>query len=172
MQAFWEVENIGNGHLLDPDDQLCEDYFNQTHFRDESGRFVVRLPFKPTFRSLICLGQSRNMAIYNWLSMERRLDKNHSMRNTYHHIMDGLIQMGYMQLIPPSQHQIEPQESCYLTHHMVSRGEKHRTVFNASKKTSIGFSLNDALLTGPSLQNNLFDIIVHVRQFRIAFSRR
>lgn len=85
-------------------------------------------------------------------------------------IMDKLIENNYMVPIPPSELQVSPEESCYLAHHIVRRGDKDRIVFNASKKTSSGFSLNDALLTGPSLQKDLFTIISHVRQYRIAFS--
>lgn len=65
LQSFWEIENVGPGNVLDLDDQLCEEYFLATYYRDESGRFVVRLPFKSGFRNYIRLGNSRNVAIGN-----------------------------------------------------------------------------------------------------------
>lgn len=170
LQRFWEIENLPAGMLMDPDDQLCEDYFMKTYHRDDKGRFVVRLPFKPSFGEKIRLGNSRNIAIYNWLSMERRMDKNPTLKLKYTAIMDKFIENGYMKPIPPSEIEVSPQTSCYLTHHMVSKGDKDRVVFNASMKTSTGFSLNDGLLVGPPLQNELFDIILRVRQYRIAFT--
>lgn len=67
MQAFWEIEDIGPTNILDPDDQICEEYYDRTHYRDEVERFVVRLPFKPGFVDYIRLGNSRNIDISNWL---------------------------------------------------------------------------------------------------------
>lgn len=84
--------------------------------------------------------------------------------------MDKLIENNYMKLVPSSELHVSPEESCYLTHHIVVRGGKNRIVFNASKKTSNGFSLNDALFIGPTLQKELFDIILRVHQFRVAFT--
>lgn len=170
LRAFWEIENVGQENVMDPDDQLCEEHFQNTHYRDETGRFVVRLPFKPSFGNFIHLGNSRNIAIYNWLAMEKRMRKSPDLRANYNNIMGKLIANKFMQLVSSSELQVSPSESCYLIHHIVNRGGKSRIVFNASKKTSSGFSLNDALLVGPPLQRDLFDIIVRVRQFRIAFS--
>lgn len=170
IQAFWEIENAAPHTLLDPDDQICEEHFKATHYRDETGRFVVRLPFKPAFGDHIRLGNSRSVAIYTWLATEKRMIKSPHIRATYDEIMDKLIQNKYMQPIPHSELDVSPEKSCYLPHHIVTKGGKNRIVFNASKKTSTGFSLNDALLVGPPLQNDLFDIIIRVRQFRIAFS--
>lgn len=155
LQAFWDLENIGSSGALDLDDQMCEEHFKATHYRDDNGRFVVRLPFKPSFRNYIRLGNSRNVAIYNWLSMERRMDKYPNLRATYTSIMDKLIENKYMIPVPTCELEVSPEESCYLVHHIVRRGRKDRIVFNASKKTSSGFSLNDALHIGPPLQKRI-----------------
>lgn len=62
----------------------------------------------------------------------------------------------------------------FLPHHGVlktqSSSTKLRDVFDASSKTSSGISLNDVLLTGPKLQNNICDIILHFRLQNVVFS--
>ena len=45
-----------------------------------------------------------------------------------------------------------------------------RVVFDASAKTTTGFSLFDRLLVGPKLQDDLFNILVRFRFFKIALS--
>ncbi len=47
---------------------------------------------------------------------------------------------------------------------------KVRPVFDASARTSTGFSLNDTLLTGPNLYLLILDIILQFRSHRIAYS--
>ena len=62
----------------------------------------------------------------------------------------------------------------YLPHHAVIRPEsqttKLRTVFNASFKTSNGLSLNDILMTGPIVQDDLIAILMRFRLRRYVFS--
>ncbi|KAJ6649476.1 hypothetical protein Bhyg_04712 [Pseudolycoriella hygida] len=121
IQAFWEIEHVDVKNILDPDDQFCEEYFRSTYYRDETGRFVVRLPFKPGFGNYIHLGNSRDMAVNTWLSTERRMKKNTDFKAKYVDIMDKLIEQNYMQLVPPSEIPVLSEKSCYLTHHLVSK---------------------------------------------------
>ena len=46
LHKFWEIEELFNPPSLTPAEEECEAHFLSTHYRDESGRFVVRLPFK------------------------------------------------------------------------------------------------------------------------------
>ncbi|XP_055837021.1 uncharacterized protein LOC129905551 [Episyrphus balteatus] len=58
----------------------------------------------------------------------------------------------------------------YLPHHTVvkdtSLTTKTRVVFDASAKTSNGYSFNDAMMIGPRRQDNIFDIIIKWRQWK------
>ncbi|XP_075162846.1 uncharacterized protein LOC142235479 [Haematobia irritans] len=62
----------------------------------------------------------------------------------------------------------------FIPHHCVLRPEssttKLRVVFDASTKTSSGKSLNDVLHTGPTLQNDLFAILLRFRLPRFVFT--
>ena len=65
-------------------------------------------------------------------------------------------------------------QNLYLPHHCVFKGDssttKLRVVFDASAKTTSGFSVNDCLKVGPKLQDDLFDILVGYRFFKTAMS--
>ncbi|XP_037931048.1 uncharacterized protein LOC119665867 [Teleopsis dalmanni] len=62
----------------------------------------------------------------------------------------------------------------FMPHHAVVRPEsittKLRVVFDTSCKTSNGRSLNDMLLVGPTLQPELFEILIHFRCYRFALT--
>lgn len=62
----------------------------------------------------------------------------------------------------------------YLPHHAVikdtSTTTKLRVVFDASCKTQSGKSLNDVLLVGPIIQQDLFSILSRFRTFRFAMT--
>lgn len=60
-----------------------------------------------------------------------------------------------------------------MPHHPVlkqSSTTQVRPVFDASRKTSNGIALNDMLITGPKLQDDLFNILVRFRTHKIAFT--
>lgn len=65
-------------------------------------------------------------------------------------------------------------QSFYLPHHSVlkpeSRSTKVRVVFNASKKTTSGLSLNDILHVGPTLQLDLMTLILKWRLYKYVFN--
>jgi hypothetical protein len=77
-----------------------------------------------------------------------------------------------MELVPPTQ--VNVNERVFLPHHAVTKETstttKLRVVFDASAKTTTGASLNDAVMVGPKLQNDLFDIIIRFRTHQYVFT--
>ncbi|KAL4153723.1 hypothetical protein QTP88_001556 [Uroleucon formosanum] len=65
-------------------------------------------------------------------------------------------------------------ESYYLPHHVVWREDsittKLRVVFDASCKTTSGVSLNDILLKGPCIQEDLIHLLTRFRKHRYAMT--
>jgi len=61
-----------------------------------------------------------------------------------------------------------------MPHHCIikesSTTAKLRVVFNASSKTTSGISLNDALMAGPVLQQDLLSILLRFRKFRFVIT--
>lgn len=61
----------------------------------------------------------------------------------------------------------------YLPHHAVfkeSTTTKLRVVFDASRKTSNGKSLNENMTIGPTIQEDLASLIIRWRKYKIAFT--
>jgi len=65
------------------------------------------------------------------------------------------------------------EELYYLPHHVVFKSSSSTTctriVFDGSCYSRNGLSLNDTLLVGPTVQQDLFSIILRFRTYQIAF---
>ena len=83
--------------------------------------------------------------------------------------------MGHLEPVPPADLVLPDSKHYYLPHHCVfkeaSTTTKLRVVFDGSAKTEPkGPSLNDTLMVGPKIQDDLFDIILRFRLHRVALS--
>ena len=77
-----------------------------------------------------------------------------------------------MEKFPPSELDTHPY--FYFPHHCVTEDDstttKLRVVFNVSAKTTSGFFLIDCLMVSPNLQNDIFDIPINPKGFKVAMS--
>ncbi|XP_053619959.1 uncharacterized protein LOC128680687 [Plodia interpunctella] len=168
VQRFWEIDNVPHSSRLTPEDQLCENSFLNNHYRDETGRYVVCLPFRdndePVFEG------SRVIALRRFHAIERRLSRDHNLKQQYVEFMTDYIERGHMTLVPTKQMGLG---KYYIPHHCVLRPDsattKLRVVFDASAKDSNSKSLNDMLLTGSKLQSNIVEILLHFREHEVVF---
>lgn len=105
--------------------------------------------------------------------MEKRFKSNPLLKERYHEYMKNLIKSQHIELVPVNRMSLPPAEIFYLPHHAVlkesSLTTKLRVVFNASRKSTSGISLNDKLLIGPTVQEDLFSILVRWRLHFIVF---
>lgn len=167
LRAFWESEELSHpSKLSTPDDLVSETHFKSTFSRDQSGRFSVRLPFNTTIPP--SLGSSRENAVNRLLQIERKLQKDPQLAKEYTSFMNEYETLGHMRKVP------ENSNSYYIPHHPVfkqsSTTTKLRVVFDASRKTSTGISLNDCLRIGPTIQDDLTTLLTRWRKFPIAFT--
>ncbi|XP_040152349.1 uncharacterized protein LOC120894060 [Anopheles arabiensis] len=170
MQRFWESETIAEDPVLSVEENACEKHFAATTVRNSSGRYVVSLPFNSNPN--IVLGESKEIADRRLRSIERRLNTNAKMKEEYVKFMKEYEHLGHMKrLTSPANDSVE---HYYLPHHAVvkesSTTTKVRVVFDASCKTSSGYSLNDKLLVGPVVQEDLLSIILRFRSRAIALT--
>nr|XP_034195313.1 uncharacterized protein LOC117611471 [Osmia lignaria] len=169
LRRFWELEELHEQPPLSPEDRECERHFRETHYRDETGRYSVHLPFK--LDPSLALKPSRSTALKLLLSCERKLASNEAWRDKYSQFMDEYAALSHMEAVPESAVQ-DP--AYYLPHHAVAKRYdptgKIRVVFNASFRTATGSSLNDCLLSGPKLQSDLWMILTRWRLFRVVFT--
>ncbi|XP_071652694.1 uncharacterized protein [Temnothorax longispinosus] len=165
IAKFWEIEHGARKIKMSAEDRKCVEHFKSTVKRNSTGRFIVKLPIK--HKELARLGQSKDIATRQFINLERRLNRNPSLKKDYTEFIHEYEALGHLREVQGQD--IETFPHCYLPHHCVIKEEsdttKLRVVFNASCKTTTGVSLNDCLMVGPSLQQDLFSIISRFRTF-------
>jgi len=165
LRKFWEIEETTSVNENISELNICVEHFEKNVTRTSENRFMVRLPLK---NDRAVLGESRNNALRSLLRNERRL--NPEVQQQYAAFMREYLEMGHMREVPIS----ESGGGYYIPHRAVIRPTalttKLRVVFNASAKTSTGFSLNDICEIGPKVQRDLIDILLSFRLHRIVFT--
>ncbi|XP_071044161.1 uncharacterized protein [Parasteatoda tepidariorum] len=155
------------------EDILCDQHYQNTHKRDDTGRYIVQVPIKDLHK----LGESKHLAEQKLNQLWRRLSQNDTMRSHYIKFMQEYLDMGHVEPVETEDDQDPEDKSnyphCYLQHHRVYRPEKTTTplriVFNASEPTSTGVSLNDPQMKG-QVKEDIFDILMRFRKHHIVFT--
>ncbi|XP_036346985.1 uncharacterized protein LOC118756319, partial [Rhagoletis pomonella] len=145
LKKFWNLEEVPKYEDITPEDEICEDFYKSTTTRTTEGRYIVRLPFKSRFPDKIASGYSRTAALQQFLSMDKKGDLKH--------LYDSVLEEYRRVLIKPEK-----------------RTTKVRVVFNASRKSGTGNSLNDILHTGPTLQPDLMLLVLKSRTYQYVFN--
>lgn len=169
LEKFWIIEEIlTKNKVVTEEEQFCETHFIESFYREFDGRFGVRLPFRKNINNL---GESKEIALKRFINLEKKLNLNSHLNSEYSKFMDEYINLHHM-----SEVKTEDEESTnyFLPHHCVLKSDslttKVRVVFDGSCKTSSGISLNDVLMVGPKIQQDLFNILLRFRQNYIAFT--
>ncbi|XP_017879465.1 uncharacterized protein LOC108624580 [Ceratina calcarata] len=161
LQRFWEVEEGPRDQHLSAEERECEDHFAKTVRRDKSGRYTVALPFNEKKDNL---GESQSRALNRLFSLERKLERNPELKEQYIAVLDEYITLGHMTQVDKFD-----APGFYLPHHAVvkpsSTTAKVRVVFDGSAKTNTGVSLNDTLRIGPTIQDDLFSLLLRFRTY-------
>ncbi|KPJ07794.1 hypothetical protein RR48_12636 [Papilio machaon] len=169
LKSLWEIDTTSKRKLTQ-DEQICEELFQNTTSRSSNGRYIVQLPFK-TDNPKSMEGNSREIALRRFKQLESKLERSPGLKQKYNEVLEEYLTMGHMEKIPQ---QDIVKKGVYLPHHAVVRDDKESTkvriVFDASCKNSDGVSLNDELLVGPVLQEDLRSIILRWRTHKICFA--
>ncbi|CAI6358572.1 unnamed protein product [Macrosiphum euphorbiae] len=143
------------------------EHFNQTTYRDEEGRFVVRLLKKDTVNEL---GSTLAISTSRFISVERKLQHDEKLRTEYTKFINEYIEIGH--IVEVVNELVIAKPSFYLPHHAVLKGSslttKLRVVFDASATSSSGLSLNNMLKCGPTVQEDVFGILTRFRKKQYA----
>ncbi|GFW73669.1 integrase catalytic domain-containing protein [Trichonephila clavipes] len=166
LKQFWELESVPKDIPSKDEDELCESIFVNSHIRNADGRYILKLPF----RDDSSIGDSKEVALKRFYSLERKLHSNNQLKEQYTEFMEEYQNLGHM--TPLASDVKSPHY--FLPHHGVindnSSTIKLRVVFDGSFKSTNGNFLNDILLTGKKLQSDIFLILLKFRFFPIAFS--
>lgn len=165
LEKFWLIEEVSSSSRakMSTEEIECENYFKETTTRDQNGRFIVKLPLKHNYTQL---GESEGSALNRLYSIERRISKNPDLETSYRTFMKEYQDLGHMTEIPREAFSKTP--IYYIPHHFVEKPDstttKLRVVFDAASKTSTNISLNNVLKIGPTIQNDLFSVILRFRR--------
>ncbi|XP_036346425.1 uncharacterized protein LOC118755709 [Rhagoletis pomonella] len=169
VRQFWEIE-----HNFEPickasqEDIDCEAHFRENYLRLSSGEYSVRLPMK---RGVEALGDSYLQARQRFESLGRKFARNPELKTEYSKFIKEYLDLNHMSLVT---NEVFQQCKYFLPHHCVimddSSTTKLRVVFDGSASTTSGFSLNDLLMAGPTIQPKLFNILIRFRTFPIALT--
>uniref|UniRef100_A0A182I9E6 Uncharacterized protein n=1 Tax=Anopheles arabiensis TaxID=7173 RepID=A0A182I9E6_ANOAR len=135
LERFWKLEELSVNDSYSPDERRCETLYKETTQRDESGRYIVRLPKQTDFTEK--LGLSKTTALRRFELLERRLERNPQLKEDYHAFMKEYLELGHMSLMNKDS---GDERAYYLPHHPVFKASstttKVRVVFDGSAKTS------------------------------------
>ncbi|XP_026744950.1 uncharacterized protein LOC113506309 [Trichoplusia ni] len=153
LRKFWELEEpSGTKRMLTEEETKCEELFKTTTTRNKDGRYVVKLP---------------GIAEKRLKGLEVRLARNDKLKVEYAKVIQEYLSLNHMVEVSDR----DSIRGVYLPHHAVVREDREttkvRVVFDASCKYNNGRSLNDDLMVGPALQDDLRHIIMRWRVHRI-----
>ncbi|XP_013164455.1 PREDICTED: uncharacterized protein LOC106115573 [Papilio xuthus] len=146
LRKFWELESdqydIEKTYLTE-EEQLCEKLFAVTTRRDESGRYVVNLPFR-TPDPKCKYGHSKQIAQKRFLILEKRFLRDPDMKKGYVKVINEYLDLGHMEKVEDK----EKTDAVYLPHHAVVRNDNKGADFPlASNRVLKDFYVDD-LMTG------------------------
>ncbi|XP_055633144.1 uncharacterized protein LOC129773556 [Toxorhynchites rutilus septentrionalis] len=167
MNRFWACEEVEKSTNYSPEEQRCEDLYKKSVKRERNGRYTVSLPKIEDV--LERMGESRDIAFRRLQALERRLQNDPAMRLQYNDFMQEYLRLGHMRKVDMDN--VDKVKRYFLPHHPVikatSTTTKLRVVFDASCKTGTGISLNDSLMVGPVIQEDLRNLIIRCRTRQI-----
>ncbi|XP_055913388.1 uncharacterized protein LOC129947012 [Eupeodes corollae] len=167
LQQFWTIENNHTStKKLSIEEEECETFFKSTTTRCPlTNKFIVQLPFREDRTSL---GSSYEIAKKRLVSIEHKIYRSLPLQRDYCHFIDEYARLDHMCKLDAAK-AIQDNVN-YIPHHCVLKPDssttKLRVVFDASCKTSSGKSMNDILKVGPTLQDDIFTILVRFRTHR------
>lgn len=161
LSRFWELEEISGQSIVSPEKRACEEHFKAYTTRSSEGRYVVRLPFN---EKKALLGECFSAATKRFRSLEHRFSRNSELRRQYIEFLNEYQDLNHMS---NSLKGNETSMGLYIPHHAVLKEDsittKIRVVFDGSAKPSTGVALNETLMVGPEIQDDLFTILVRFR---------
>ncbi|XP_071944668.1 uncharacterized protein [Antedon mediterranea] len=134
--------------------------------RLKDGHYQISLPF----RSDLNLPDNSEVAVRRLKGLEKWLLRDSKLHSDYNDFMSKIIQNGYAEIVPIKDLARADGKVWYIPHHGVyhpKKPDKVRVVFDCTCKYH-GVSLNDLLLQGPNLTNNLIGVLLRFRQENVA----
>ena len=162
---FWEIDHDVTHKEIEmsiEDKEVAELWERKACLNDD--HYVLPIPFKSTPPEL---PDNRHVAERRLSCLGRRLKRDSNLLERYKSEIDKLLQKGYAEQVVD---QGRPGTTWYIPHHCVlnpNKPDKLRVVFDCAAKCN-GVSLNDRVLQGPDLTNNLIGVLLRFREHEVA----
>ena len=172
IQKFWDTESFGvRHHQQDPssaDDRNAMKKLEE-NTKHIDGHYQVPMLWKSND---VRFPDNRQMAKRRLDSLEKRFDREPDFKKLYVQTMNNYIEKGFARKMTSVEAKNTSAKTWYLPHFGVinpNKPGKVRIVFDAAasyKETS----LNDNLVTGPDLLNNLLGVLQRFRLYEVTIS--
>ena len=148
------------------EDEKALKIMQSTAYLDEDEHWNIRLPWRNDPPDL---PNNRSLAELRFKYLRKKFDTDPAFRDQYTEKMNTYLSSGFAVKAPDDPKTHIPR--WYLPHHAVFHPQKQkiRVVFDCSAQYN-QHSLNQELLQGPDLMNNLVGVILRFRQERIALA--
>ncbi|XP_043498383.1 uncharacterized protein LOC122521603 [Polistes fuscatus] len=137
LERFWLIEDAIVTRTEGTQEVECETHYTQNTKRDETGRYIVRLPFREKGHDY---SELYHIALRRFHNLWKKLNANPELRKEYERTMQEYLTLGHMSLVED-----DPTGGCYLPHHAVikstSTTTKVRVVFDALQRIVRAFPL-------------------------------
>ncbi len=170
QQYFSHDFSDNESEIMGPSiEDLCWEQKVRSSLKQRSDScFELCLPF----RENDVLFPNNYSQIYRRLNgLKRRLINDEKFYEDYTDFMKTMLDRKFIEQVPDEELYKKPGKLFFISHHGVyhKMKQKIRVVFDCSARFD-GTSLNDKLMQGPDLTNNLLGVLLRFRQERIAFS--
>ncbi|XP_066969212.1 uncharacterized protein [Macrobrachium rosenbergii] len=166
VHKLWDLDVVGiiPSQVSPSDVKTISKY--ETTVLYSNGRYWVELPFKHNHPFL---PTNYNIALAQMYNQVKRFQRQPELLKCYDSIIKEQLNLDFIEevenpVVSPNTH--------YLPHHAVSKDSSTtplRVVYNCSARVNqSSASLNDCLMTGPSLTEKLFDLLVRFRMNKFA----
>ncbi|XP_057379669.1 uncharacterized protein LOC130701908 [Daphnia carinata] len=170
LRGFCETENFGTETprlVMPPEDERAVKIVEEGTRKLEIG-YEVPIPWKEGEPSL---PDNKRLALYRLHDLFKRFDRDPDFKAAYQMAIKKYIDAGYVSEVEEEGDPITAQY--FLAHHGVYKKSaserKLRIVFDSAAQFQ-GKCLNDAMLTGPTLQNMLPSVLIKFREAEVAFT--
>ncbi|KAK9702017.1 hypothetical protein QE152_g30218 [Popillia japonica] len=144
IAKFWELEEIPAQRRFSLEEQFCESHFKETTKRDDTGRFIVKLPFKQSVHNI---GESEYTASKRLQSIENKFKINDNFKQLYLSFMREYETLDHMSLVKSS---TDESPVYYLPHHAVLKDSNDLLtgVDTVTEAITLGREISSILLSG------------------------
>ena len=173
LEKFWQIDTCGtlpkfNPDILPPEQKTALHILQSTTVIKDNISEVGLLWKKDN----IILPYNRALAEKRWYSLEKKFTKNSHFKQLYEQQISDYIKKGYAKKLLENELRITSPITNYVPHHTVpsvSKPNKVRAVFDAAALYH-ETSLNNDLLPGLDILNNLVCVLCCFRQGEYAFT--